>query len=206
MRGARARQASAESEPTMSALSGEINQDTVILGSTWKTKDFLLLIIVLGVVGYLYQRTIKPADDPSNPETITNPVYAELKVGLEVAGRSYDQVLLVKAVDQADCDKVQQKLETVYGPNAVKAGQSWKIKSSECMVELEPRYAKLFDNRPSYVTYVSMGRGDRQERESRIVTWGVTVDESNKLCEGIAQGQKNRKGAIQCIRAVPSQS
>ena len=169
-------------------------------------RDFLLVVIILGVVGYLYQRHHNSAEDPSNPETIANPVYGELKVGLEVGGRSYDQVLLVKAVDQADCDKMQQKLETVYGPNAVKAGQSWKIKSSECKVELEARYLKLFDNRPTYVTYLSMGRGDRQEREFRVVTWGVTLDESNILCDGMAQGQKNRKGAIQCIRATPSQS
>jgi len=32
------------------------------------------------------------------------------------------------------------------------------------------------------------------------------VDESNKLCDAMALSQKNRKGAIQCIRAAPSQS
>ena len=169
-------------------------------------KKLLLAIAILGAIGYQYQHR-KSAADAANPETIENPVYAEIKVGLEVGSRSFDQVLLIKTVDRTDCENAQQKLQSIYGPNAAKAGQNWQIKSSDCMIDLEPRYLKLFDNRPTYVTYFSMGRGsNREDREFRIVTWGVSVDESNKLCDAMALSQKSRKGAIQCIRAVPSQS
>jgi len=172
-------------------------------------KKFLLVFAILTVIAYKYEHGDfrRLAEDPLNPETISNPVYAQLKVGLETGGRSYDQVILVKTVDQSDCGKVQQQLENVYGPaETAKVHQSWNIKSSECKADLEPRYLKLFDNRPMSVTYLSLGRGDLKERESRMVVWGVSVDESNILCDGVAKNQKNRKGIVQCIRAVQTES
>lgn len=171
-------------------------------------KKFLLAFAILTVIAYKYQHSDwrHQAEDPLNPEIISNPVYAEVKVGLDIGGRSYDQVILVKAVDQADCGKAQQELERVYGVDAVQAHQNWTVKSSDCTADLEARYLKLFDDRPTYVTYLSLGRGDRKERESRVITWGVSVDESNTLCDGVAKNQKHRKGAVQCIRAAQSQS
>lgn len=164
-------------------------------------KKFLFLFFVLGAIGYWYKQQ-HPSDDRSNPETISNPIYAQMKIALEVNGRTFDQVILVAVADQAECAKMQGMAQNVYGPNAPKSGQNWTIKSSECTTEIEPRYAKVFENRPTYVTYLSIGRGDRKEREMRIVTWGVSVEESNALCDGMARTLASRKGTVACIRAA----
>ena len=69
-------------------------------------------------------------------------------------------------------------------------------------MRLSPRYAKLFDNEPTFVTYLSMARGDRRERETRLLYWGVSMEESDKVCDEVSKMQSRRKGAVTCVRAV----
>ena len=164
-------------------------------------KKFLFLLFVLGGIGYWYKQH-HAADESTDPETIANPVYAHVKVNIQFGKRAFDQVMLVAAADEAECAKVQGRVENLYGASAAKAGQDWTIKSSECKTDIEPRYAKTFENRPTYVTYLSMSRGNRDEREIRIVTWDITVEESNQLCESMARGMRKKwKGTVACIRA-----
>jgi hypothetical protein len=166
-------------------------------------KKFLVLFFLLGAIGYWYRHQHSVGDAP-DPATISAPVYAEMRIALEINGRTFDQVILVAAMDQAECAKMHGVIQKVYGPNAPKSGQNWTMKSSECKTEIEPRYVKVFDNRPTYVTYLSLGRGDLKERETRIVTWGVSVEESNMLCDGMAKTVRERKGNVACIRAEPT--
>jgi hypothetical protein len=129
-------------------------------------KKFLLVIIVLGAWGYYYQQHHKSADDSSNPEAITNPVYAEVKVGLEVAGRAYDQVLLVQTVDQADCDKVQQKLENRVWSQRGEGGT--ELENKVVRVQSRPRTAlRETVRQPANVCHVPQ-HGPRQSARARI--------------------------------------
>lgn len=139
------------------------------------------------------------------PDVFINPVYAVVRLKLDAQGRSFDEVIYAKTRDAADCQSYSKVLLD-QATRSDQQGLSWTLQSSECKTELDSRYAKLFDNQPTSVTYLSLGRGDRDERETRIIYWGVTVEESEKVCSGVSQMQKGhgRKGAIQCIHAQKS--
>ena len=141
-------------------------------------------------------------EDNGIPEAIANPVYAEAHVQFDVEGRSSEGVMYIQTTDQTDCQKQSRMAE-----RSIKEGQasicptSCKLQQIECKNELAPRYAKLFDNKPASVTYVSYARGNRSERELRLIYWGVTVDESDRLCSVVPDLQKGRKGLVTCVRA-----
>jgi hypothetical protein len=122
---------------------------------------------------------------------------------MEGRGRSIEQVIFAKTVDQADCKKYSQNTlgQISRRDEALNPGRGWKVQSSECKTELTPRYAKLFDNEPASLTYLSIARGDRYEREVRLIYWGVTLEESDKVCDGVSQMQIGYKGTVRCIRA-----
>jgi hypothetical protein len=165
-------------------------------------KNIMILLIVFCAAYFVWKERQEAADRALNPEVIENPMYADVRVDMEFRGRSIEGVLLAKVSDQADCQRYFKEVEKLMpqyqgGAN----GPTWKMKSSECKSELAPRYLKLFDNTPTSVTYLSFARGDRHERELRLVYWGITVDESDKACTLVSQAQRSWKGAVTCIRA-----
>jgi hypothetical protein len=164
-------------------------------------KKPLILLIVLGAAGYLYRQQ-------PDPEIVSDPVYAEFRIGIDVDNRTFDQVILVKTGDSAECRKLLGRADIIYGSEADEAGHHWKMRSSECKAEIGARYAALFDDLPTHVTYLSVGRGGWYEREARMVTWGVTVEESDMLCDVLAkfltETRKIRSGYVTCIRSARS--
>lgn len=166
-------------------------------------KKIIIVILVIGAANYFWRQHKQQGQDglAQNPEVIVNPVYAEARMTMESPGRSVEGVMIAKTADQSDCQKHIQLLERQLAKQIPDVCPTCKLQSSECKAELPSRYAKLFDNVPTHVTYLSFARGDRSEREFRLIYWGVTAQESDGLCEGVSEAQKGRKGAVTCVRA-----
>lgn len=165
-------------------------------------KKIIFFVIIIGAAIQLY---LRHQQSVLNPEVIANPVYAEVHMTLDARNRSFEQVLFAKTVNQDDCKKYSDAtLKQLFDHETSTGDQRWKIKSSECKAELSNRYAQLFENEPTFVTYLSMTRGDPKEREVRLIYWGVSAAESDRVCDGVSQLQSQRKGAVTCIRASKS--
>jgi hypothetical protein len=162
-------------------------------------KKIIIILLIAGGAFYFSKRNPKEAQAP---DVISNPVYAETRVKLNLPGSSVEGVMLGKTADDADCKKQIDMLEKQLARQTQNVCPTCTFQPSQCKSELAPRYAKLFDNQPTHVTYISLDRGDPAERETRFIYWGVTVEQSNNLCNVIPEFQKGRKGNVKCIRAA----
>jgi hypothetical protein len=163
-----------------------------------------LILLVLAVAGgsYVYSKGKEKQQDALNPEVITNPVYAEIRLSLSAGGRDLEMVLLAKTTGEAECSSASTGVGLIK--RQVEASH-WKIKSTECKAELAPRYAGMFEGRPTHLTYLSIARGARTEREIRMVNWGLSAGESDKLCDdmvAVMQRTTALKGPVTCVRGV----
>jgi hypothetical protein len=167
-------------------------------------KNFIIFVVVVAGAVYAWrahrEAEARALDEARNPDVISNPTYAEVRAEMDYQGRSTEAVLFAKTVDQADCEKYApaiQKLLLQPQDN----GATWTFKSSKCSPDISSRNAVLFENKPTFVTYLSFARGDRHEREARLIYWGVTVEESDRLCDGVSNLQSGWKGTVTCVRA-----
>jgi hypothetical protein len=136
----------------------------------------------------------------------SDPVYAEIRLRAEVHDRTFNLVILGKAFDQTDCQAISKDLLDRMQTRQNQGGPfEWQLVSSECKQVLDSRDARLFDNKPTFVNYLSASPGASTERETRMVFWGVTAQEGDKICGLIPQWQERWKGALTCIHALPSQ-
>jgi len=61
-------------------------------------------------------------------------------------------------------------------------------------------YQSLFDKKQTYTTYVAADRGSRFERDARLITWGLTNDESKEFCSYLINTIKKKfSGDVGCI-------
>ncbi len=156
-------------------------------------KNLILLLVIIGSAFYYYQQKQLSALDP---EVIAHPTFDKIRMTLNARGRTFEQVLFAKTVDDADCKKYSKNvIDDLQKKQSNDSAGQWFVKLSECKPELAPRYAELFDNEPTFVTYISMARGDRRERETRLLYWGVSVEESDRVCDSVSKMQNGRKGA-----------
>lgn len=157
-------------------------------------KIVFALAIIAGGFGWL--RVLQQR----NPEVIANPVYAEVRVTADAPRGPIEMVIFSKTVDQEECQRKIHVLGGALPPEILDNCPTCKVVKSECKPELAPRYARLFDDEPSFVTYVSFARGGWTEREFRMIFWGVTAAESAQLCDALRpRAQKMRTGAVKCI-------
>lgn len=162
-------------------------------------KNILVVLVVLAAAGYLWKQNHQKSPAP---EALANPVYAEARVAMSVAGRDVEGVMVGKTVSQADCEKNLEAFAQSIERHSPELCPSCKVSvKSECKAELAPRYAQLFDDEPTHVAYLSFDRGDESERDFRLIYWGVTVDESERICNSAAKFQRGLKGKVRCIRA-----
>ncbi|WP_417069185.1 hypothetical protein [Niveibacterium terrae] len=162
-------------------------------------KNILVVLVILAAAGYLWKQNHQKVQAP---EVLANPVYAEARVKMNVQGRDIEGVMLGKTVDQADCQKNIETLTRQIEEQSPKVCPTCKVNvTSECKADLAPRYAILFDNQPTHVAYISFAKGDPSEREYRLIYWGVTVPESERLCSGLSVFQRGRKGPVSCVHA-----
>ncbi len=161
-------------------------------------KSGFIILIALGAFGY-YAKAKKDAP----PKAITNPVYAEFSVVFDGSDRSGKALSFVQAADDADCKLALSEIAKSFASSMGSSSMSMKVESSSCKTELPAKYAQLFENTPAALTYMSVARGNNSEREFRMFVWGVSVEESDAFCDGLAPKLKTLyKGKVRCIRAV----
>src|SRR5579864_9390591 len=130
------------------------------------------LIVFLLVIGALYYMATtaqwKNLGFGRDPSAISNPVYAVMRFRTEFHDRSIDMVTFAKTFDQEDCRHGSENVvDSMLRYQHPEGGPVWKLVSSECKSVLDARSAKLFDNIPTYVNYVSAAPGAASEREVR---------------------------------------
>ena len=170
-------------------------------------KQFIIFLVVVASLYAIYSSDawrIGPwASGPTarDPSTITNPVYAEVRFGAQIHDRSFTMVALAKTFDQNDCKRMTDDLV-----GRMQSGQEvWQLISSDCKSMLDTRSARLFDNKPTFVNYVSASPGSSSEREERLLFWGVTAQEGELVCNEKTRLQNNWKGTVTCVRALSSE-
>lgn len=173
-------------------------------------KRFVIFLIILGVLGYFGKKHQQDAgggqDDTRNPADIKNPVYAEIRFKADLDDRTIHMVVYGKGFDDADCHKMIGDLpETMLEHKRPDGTSIWALESSQCESTLESRSARLFDNKPTFVSYVSASPGAPKEREVRMIFWGVTAQESELVCGEVPHMHQKWAGAIKCVHALPPQ-
>lgn len=136
-----------------------------------------------------------------NAMKTTDPVYAEIRIERDVSGRQIEMAYFGKMDNESDCQEQASRFSNRMLANC----EGCVAKTSECKTQLSPRYAMLFDDTPTSTTYLSMAKGSPSEREWRLVFWGLSVNESDMICDAVSNNmRKFQKGAVQCVRAKAS--
>jgi hypothetical protein len=134
----------------------------------------------------------------NNPSVVENPVYVESRVVFEIPemSRELEYVLVGEMVSESDCqDRSERYLNKLF--EDCKACQ---VKILKCDSNLERRYRKLFSGHKTHTTYLSLDRGNRFERNARMVIWGLTVEEAKMACEMIKKQVKEKySGTVGCV-------
>ncbi len=156
----------------------------------------LLLLVVIAVAGYFGYGYMSSYIE--NPMEISDPVYLESRVIFEAPeiSRSLEYVLVAEMVSDEDCQmRSEEFLQGLF-----KNCKPCKIKLSKCSGSLDDRYMKLFSDQPTYTTYFSMNKGNRYERNARMIIWGLTEDEAKTACGIMKKSVKESyTGQLQCI-------
>ena len=153
----------------------------------------LLVLLVLGAGGYYAYMHFQD----TTPAVITDPVFGEVRIGAKVAGRELDMVLFAKMQDETDCrTRTQEVWDRTIGACA-----QCTMNVSACKPELDARYQRMFDNQPTHSTYMAFTSGNKDERDGRMVIFGLTSDEGDAICEMMkTEFAKRYTGDIQCVR------
>ena len=152
----------------------------------------IVVVILLAAASYFgYQHL-----EASGPRDITDPVFAEIRIDMNAGGRELNLVLFGKMADEQDC----RTRAAIVWSKTISGCKECEFNVSNCLEELAPRYAKLFEDQQIQSTYLSFTRGNREERDGRMVIYGLTADEGNMVCEvARAQFQREYTGQVTCI-------
>jgi hypothetical protein len=167
-------------------------------------RNFIILLLILGALALLRNWGHWNASEVSGQSPISNPVYAVIRFRTDIHDRTIDAVAYARTNDETECQHGSDKMvERVLNPERSN-GPAWTLQSSECKTELDAHSAKLFDNKPINVAYLSAAPGGGTEREFRLIFWGVTVQEGDLICDQAKRVQDQWTGTVTCIRAIPS--
>lgn len=156
-------------------------------------KSFVVLL-ALGALGYFAWH--KYIGGP--PRDIENPVYAEVRGIANFDGREIEMVLFGRASSDVDCEVRTQ----VSINEALEACPTCRMQPATCRAQLPPRYAKLFDDVPIPSTYLSMTAGKADERDVRMVVYGLTDQEGTLICEQLrSMVLQKYRGTAHCVPA-----
>lgn len=154
----------------------------------------LVLLLLLAAVGYYWH------SQQQNPEQIAQPVYAEARVDLQVAGRELNMVLLGKMVDDDDCSQRGE----IFWRNALQDCDQCQFIRYECKPALSDIYQPLFADQQTRTSYVKLERGNRFERDGRLLVWGLNKSDADWLCNLLKQKMKqNYSGQVSCVDGYP---
>jgi len=155
----------------------------------------LLLLIASAVVFYFAWQKLSVS---KGPPLIEDPVYGEMRASAEVGGREIEMALFARMADEQDC-KLRAR---AFWEKALQDCPSCNLQPGSCKAELAPRYARLFDDVPIPSTYLSLTAGEADERDGRIVVYGLTEEEGEVVCKEMRKVVlKEYKGTAHCVAA-----
>jgi len=157
-------------------------------------KKFIFLVCVVGVALMLYKTKLR-----MQPQAITQPVFAEVRLTMDIRDENIEVIHFIKTMNESECKLLSNRLVEGFKAGAASkdVGQVVRLKSQECKSELPSRYAKIFDNEPFFVPYISgAATEDGLRRELRVVPFGLTREESDKICDVLAKTLEQGK----CVR------
>lgn len=127
------------------------------------------------------------------------PVYAEFRIrdmrsDVELLG-------FARMESMDDCQERRQRVLDNMTRNCPECRVSYQDK---CLATMPDRYAKLFDNQRIQATYLVLERGkDKDERDARLVIFGVPSSAAIKVCPAIQQSfKRSYSGAISCVQGT----
>jgi hypothetical protein len=148
-------------------------------------KKMIFLLIIGGAILWFYRF----------PDILFNPTYAEIHMMYSfemysAENERSERIIFFKALNKTDCE-IQSKelLNNLDGMTVI---------SRECKPELPPQYAKVFDNEPISVPYLSLRI---KNREVRVLFYDVDVAESDMTCDLLSEKMKD-SGDAACIHAI----
>ncbi len=155
----------------------------------------LVLLLLLAAAGYYWH------SHKQDPEQITVPVYAEARVDLQVQGRELNMVLLGKMVDEDDCAARGE----LFWRHALEDCHECQFIRYECKPALSDIYQPLFANQPTRTSYIKLERGNRFERDGRMLVWGLNKFEAEWLCSFLqAKMKQTYNGQVGCVDGDPA--
>lgn len=168
-----------------------------------KNVFWVLVVVMLGLYGFKQFQSGKGGTLPAASATteISNPVYADIRVKLTAGGREIEAAMFSKMIDDADCQVRAKRFKEQLESNC----QGCVSQSFECKGDLAPRYLKYFDDQPAHITYLSISRGNSDQREARLIFWGLTRQEGDAVCDKMKEVfTKMKTGPSVCVRAMAS--
>lgn len=154
----------------------------------------LFWLAVIGGLGYLLYQEVYLTN--SQPRVITDPVYGHFRVDANINGRKLKWDYLVKYTSLAECRESQKQEE----PYLLKDCPYCKIANSECKDELSSRQQAMFRNEPHHVTYLAGDAGTGEERDARLIIWGLSKREAGIACQTmLRESSKSYRGKLECI-------
>lgn len=158
----------------------------------------LVLVLILVAAGYYW---FSHRQDQAVIGEIENPVYAEARVDLKVEGRELNMVLLGKMVDEEDCSARGER----FWRDALEACTECQFVRYECKSELDENYQPLFANQLTRTSYVRLERGNGDERDGRMLVWGLNKYEADTVCNLLKERMKTHySGQVICVDGDPN--
>lgn len=125
---------------------------------------------------------------------ITDPVYVEIRV--KDTRSSVELVGVGRMNSPRDCER---RANNIWR-KVLASDDDTKQVTVACLNNIAPHFEKMFTNQPSHATYLALDRGNRGERDARLVIYGAPASEVGKVCPTLVQQMKrNYSGQVQCI-------
>lgn len=151
-----------------------------------------LIIAAVIFAGYQW----KQGQDKAGPEPISEPVYVEYRMDLNADGRILNAVLFGKMASRQECELQADE----FWHRTLKDCAICEFKSSSCQKQLPARYSGIFDNKPLNTSYVSFTSQHRDERDGRMILWGMNDREAELVCDIIRRGvDAYYRGDVRCV-------
>lgn len=152
-----------------------------------------VIVLVIAVLGYSIHTT---NNESSTASQEAEQVFAEIRIELSTQGRQLQFVLFAQATGEADC---RTRTERVWH-KVFSSCPECRITTISCVTQISPRYETLWRDEPTYIKYLRFTRGSSGERNGRMITWGVSLEESAELCKLlIPKFKKTYEGKIDCL-------
>ena len=121
---------------------------------------------------------------------------SEVRVTANSQGREIEMALFIRAASDADCNGRAQ----LSWHGVLDGCPGCSMNPVKCQAELPPRYARLFDDVPIPSAYLSATAGSSNERDARLVMYGLTDAEGMQVCEALRDYLLRKyKGTAHCV-------